>query len=114
VRLYELLVPYADLNAVAWPEVAMGAVARPLGVLASMLNMEEAAERHFEHAIALNDRLGARPWVAHAKHEYARMLLGRGDRLRAGELLSAALDTYRELEMEPWQARAEADLASIR
>lgn len=110
--LYNQLAPYADLNAVAWPEGATGAVARPLGVLASMLRMTEAAERHFNHAITVNNQIGARPWVAHTQHDHARMLIQRGEAShmeRARELLSAALDTYRELEMKPWVQRAEAD-----
>jgi DNA-binding SARP family transcriptional activator len=114
--LYDLLFPYADWNAVAWPEVAMGAVARPLGLLASMLGMDDAAERHFEAAIALNGRIGARPWVAHTEHDYARMLLRRGtqgDTTRAAELLRAARGVYEELGMTGWRAKATADLASL-
>ena len=43
------------------------------------------AEAHFEAALALNTRLGARTWLAHTSYEYARMLLGRrsGRRPRA-------------------------------
>jgi tetratricopeptide (TPR) repeat protein len=114
--LYHQLAPYADRNAVAWPEGATGAVARPLGVLASMLSMEETAENHFEDAIALNRRIGAGPWVAHTQHDFARMLLRRGapgDERRRAELLHAARSGFDELGMTAWQASAAADLASL-
>jgi hypothetical protein len=60
--------------------------------------------------------MGARPWVAHTQHDYARMLLARsqsGDRARARDLLATALETYRELGMEPWAERAESELAEV-
>ena len=59
----------------------------------------------------MNERMGARPWVAHTQAEHARMLLQRdadGDRERATELLSSARATYRELRMQGDLARAEA------
>jgi hypothetical protein len=52
--------------------------------------------------------MGARPWVSHTEHDYARMLLARNasaDRERALELIAAALTTYRELGMESWAER---------
>jgi len=52
----------------------------------------------------MNERMGAHPWVAHTKHDYARVLLARGaegDETRAVQLLGAALATARELAMEP-------------
>ena len=53
--------------------------------------------------------MGARPWLAHTQHDYARMLLARdapGDRERAELLLSEALATYRELGMPKASASA--------
>jgi len=52
----------------------------------------------------MNERMGARPWVAHTEHDYARVLLARGaegDETKAVELLGAVLVTARELGMEP-------------
>jgi len=66
------------------------------------------AQRHFEDALAMNERMGARPWLAHTQNDYARMLLARdgpGDRERAHDLLERALATYRELGMETYAAR---------
>ena len=98
--LYDLLLPYAALNAVAVPELALDSVSRPLGMLATLLGRFEDAARHFEEALRMNERMGARPWLAHAQEEYARMLLGRDegeDRERAEQLLSRAHATYDEL-----------------
>jgi hypothetical protein len=50
----------------------------------------------------MNQRMGARPWLAHTQHDYARTLIARndrGDRERANELLDHALATYHELGM---------------
>ena len=50
----------------------------------------------------MNERMGARPWVAHTQLEHARMLLrrdGDGDRRQAAELLARARATFRELGM---------------
>ena len=50
----------------------------------------------------------ARPWLAHAQHDLASMLLARGDRARASALLTEAVATYRELGMDAWATRAES------
>jgi hypothetical protein len=54
--------------------------------------------------------MGARPWLAHTQHDYARMLLvsGRGAGERALELVETALATYRDLGMEPYDVQASA------
>ena len=101
--LYDLLLPYAPLNAVAVPELALDSTSRPLGMLSTLLGRFEDAARHFEEALRMNERMGARPWLAHAQEEFARMLLRRDagdDRERAEELLSRAHATYQELGME--------------
>lgn len=60
------------------------------------------AAHHFEDALEINERIGARPWLAQTQHDYAQMLLARdapGDNKKAQLLLSQALATYRELGM---------------
>jgi tetratricopeptide (TPR) repeat protein len=107
--LYELLLPYASLHAVAVPEVALDATSRPLGILAAMMGRFEDAARHFEEALRMNARMGARPWVAHTEREYARMLAARGapgDRERGLELAGRALEGYRDLAMDSYAAEA--------
>ncbi len=69
------------------------------------------AEQHFDEALAMNARMGARPWLAQTQHDYARMLLARGasaDRSRAGRLLDDARSTYGELGMKAYEASAAA------
>jgi DNA-binding SARP family transcriptional activator/tetratricopeptide (TPR) repeat protein len=100
--LYRILVPYGSLNAVAVPELALDSTSRPLGILATVLGRFDDAARHFEEALRMNERMGARPWVAHTQADHARMLLRRNaerDRERAETLLSRAQATYRELGM---------------
>jgi tetratricopeptide (TPR) repeat protein len=107
--LYELLVPWAAFNAADWPEGIRGSASRYLGILATTTQRWEQAQLHFEDAAAMNATMGARPWLAHTKHDHARMLLARAhtrDREQARELLNQALGTYRELGMETHTARA--------
>jgi class 3 adenylate cyclase/tetratricopeptide (TPR) repeat protein len=109
--LYGLLLPWAQLNVADMGEGIRGSVSRYLGLLAATMKRWEEAERHFEDAVAMNARMGARPWLAHAQSDYAQMLLGRdgpGDRERAQELLGAAIATYRDLGMESYAAKARA------
>ena len=99
--LYRRLIPFDGLNVDTY-EVSTGAVARYLGLLARRTARLEEARHHFETAIAMNERMGARLWLAHTQRDYARLLLarnGRGDRPRAAELLKEARATYRDLGM---------------
>ena len=101
--LYTALLPYAAFNAADVPEAARGSVARHLGILATTTRRWEDAERHFEAALTMNERLRARPWLARTQNEYARMLLMRNERgrhQRAQELLNAARATYRAIGMD--------------
>ena len=107
--LHTLLAPHRHLNAVAAGEIALGSVARYLGILASATSRWDAAEKDFGDALAMNRRMGARPWVAHTQEDYARMLLARGetgDAEKAEQLLHDAIATYRELRMTAGLERA--------
>jgi DNA-binding SARP family transcriptional activator/class 3 adenylate cyclase/tetratricopeptide (TPR) repeat protein len=109
--LYRLLLPWAALNAVDQAEGIRGSVARYLALLATTTERWDEAERHFEDALAMNARMGARPWLAHTANDYARTLHARntrGDRERAQALLDSALGTYRELGMDSYAAAATA------
>ena len=106
--LYPLLLPYAERNANGEGELSLGAVSRYLGLLAAALVNTNDAIRHFEHALELNSRMEALPWLAHTQLDYGDTLLvqgGAGDRARAQELRSAALAGFRELGMKPHAAR---------
>jgi tetratricopeptide (TPR) repeat protein len=105
--LYELLLPYAERVAVSYPEISLGPVSRFLGLLASATGRLDDAERHFRQAMQLSARISARPSLAHAQEDYARMLLARGERgdvTKASELADEAVSAYRELGMDPWAA----------
>jgi class 3 adenylate cyclase len=102
--LYEQLLPYAGHNVVdLGAAVCRGSVSHYLGLLAATMERWEDAEKHFEEALEMNERMGARPLVAWTQHEYADMLLRRGqpgDRERALELLAQALDSAQEMGMK--------------
>jgi DNA-binding SARP family transcriptional activator len=114
--LYELLLPYGSLNAVAVPELTLDSASRPLGLLATQLGRFDDAAGHFEEAIQMNEKMGARPGLAHTQADLGRMLLRRnsqGDAQRAHEHLSRALATYHELDMQPDAANTSRTLASV-
>jgi eukaryotic-like serine/threonine-protein kinase len=97
---YELLRPFGHLNAYAQMEIGRGAVGRNLGSLATLLGRYQEAEIHFRSAAEMNARMGAWPWLARTREDWARMLVDRGDaRDRAQELFDAALTAYRQLGM---------------
>ncbi len=108
--LYEIMLPYADRQiVVANGAGLLGSAAYLLGELAATMSHWEDAERHFEHALAFNERIHARPWFARTCHEYARMLHERGaagDDAKASDLLTKALATFDELGMKKDLERA--------
>jgi hypothetical protein len=101
--LYEMLLPYADRNVATTAYVCCGSVSRSLGLLAGVMRRWEDAVGHFDDAVGMNTRMGARPWVARTQHDYGAMLLTRGapgDGERARALLNEARDTARALGMK--------------
>jgi DNA-binding SARP family transcriptional activator len=98
--LYELLQPWAHLHAANPAEGIRGSISRSLGLLAAAAGQLSHAEGHFDHALETNARAGLRPWLAETEHDYASMLLERGDpgdEERAGLLRSSAQATADEL-----------------
>jgi predicted ATPase/DNA-binding CsgD family transcriptional regulator len=86
-----------------------GAADRYLGMLAGVLGDWERAEAHFEAALELNTRLGARTWLAHTYFEYARMLFSRSaarDRSRATALLGEAVSLAEGIGLRSITSRA--------
>jgi hypothetical protein len=76
--------------------------------LASIRAQWDAAEAHFEHALELNGRMGAIPWLAHTRVQYSRQLLRRGRREdveRAGRLLDEAVAVARQHGMHGLRSR---------
>jgi len=98
--VYEELLPFEGRNVIAGEAVVCyGPADRFLGVLACQTGDGDAALRHLETALALNERLGAATWLAHTRFELARLLLSRGDDLRARALLDAAEAAAQRLGM---------------
>jgi DNA-binding CsgD family transcriptional regulator len=112
--LYQCFTPYEGYNILVGPTaVSYGAAARYLGMLAATMVRWEDAQRHFEDALAMNARMGARPWLAHTQYQYAIMFLTRsqpGDGEQATSLLDKALITARELGMPALEKRLIARL----
>jgi len=62
--LYEHLLPYAHRYVVLSAAVCLDSASRYLGLLAGTMGRWEEATRHLKTAIAMNGRIGARPWLA--------------------------------------------------
>jgi tetratricopeptide (TPR) repeat protein len=115
-RLYQLLAPFAERNAIPLSTVPFGPVALRLGMLAALLGRWEEAERHFEAAMERCGRLGARAVTARVLYERSRMLLARGaggDQARAVELLAQAEVICRELDLPGISDRVAVLTASV-
>jgi DNA-binding CsgD family transcriptional regulator len=108
--LYQAMLPYAGRNIVLGTGIACcGAADRYLGLLSATMGRWSEAQQHFENALAMNEHIGARPALAHTRHDYAAMLLARseaGDRERAVALLKTSLESAREIGMLALEERA--------
>lgn len=114
-QAYDLLLPYADLPAVAGLAiVCLGSTERTLGVAAGTLGHHDLAVGHLERAVDANRRLDNRPLLAIARADLAAALLRRGDapagdRDRAAELLDQAIAEGASMglkgRVDTWDAR---------
>jgi tetratricopeptide (TPR) repeat protein len=91
-----MLAPFADRNATYLGMISLGSVAAFLGKLAALTGRFEEAASHFKRAIEFNERIGARPWLAEAQYEFARMLLTENS-LRDERRAFALLDSARKI-----------------
>src|SRR6185369_13953924 len=107
--LYSMLQPYSGRNLLAGTSIAcFGAADTLLGSLCAAMKQWTRAERHFVAALAMNERQGARPALAHTRYHYACMLLARhdaSDRQVAQALLEAAAHEAGVLGMRGLAAR---------
>jgi DNA-binding winged helix-turn-helix (wHTH) protein len=103
--LLRLLEPYADrFWGVGAGAVVLGHGGRYVGLLHATLGSVAAATRHFERAIAENERARALPWLAATQVDLARLLLapaqgGRDTRARGLALAEAARASATRLGM---------------
>ncbi|MGH7803398.1 MAG: hypothetical protein ACREQJ_03550, partial [Candidatus Binatia bacterium] len=100
--LYRLLLPYGRRIAVVTALSCWGAVALALGLLAAALGRLADAERHFEDALELHQKLAARPLVAVTLYAHARALVEGGTsaaRTRVADFLDRARGLAGEVGM---------------
>jgi AAA ATPase domain len=100
--LYELLLPFSDRNAISISTMPFGPVAMRLGMLAGLLERWDDVDPHFDYAVELCGRLGARAIKARVLLEHAQVLVARdgdGDRRRAVELLRESGDLCEQLDL---------------
>jgi DNA-binding CsgD family transcriptional regulator len=99
--LYRRLLPYAGQTANHPRTACYGAAALYLAMLAAATDDRQAAQRHFDAALALNRAMNAWPWLARTQYRYGAFLLGSagGDEqdrgrslLREAEQLAGRLD----------------------
>jgi hypothetical protein len=71
------------------------------------------AQSHYHQALALADELGMRPLVAHCHLGLGSLSLKLGMGDQAHTQISAAIASYRAMEMRFWLSQAEAALAEV-
>lgn len=115
--LYAMLTPYRDLIAAARPAiVGLGPVSTMLGRLAGVLGEWDAANLHFERAVIIAERMGARPWAARARVHWAEMLAhvgGAAERERGAAILEAGRAIATPLRMQELLGRVPAIAARL-
>jgi DNA-binding CsgD family transcriptional regulator len=110
--LYKRLQNYGDRGSVAGFSAGwFGAVARALGLLATMLKDFGAAERWFTQANVLHHKMNADPWIARTHYDLAVMYMTRdrtGDPAKVSQHRQIALDLANRLGMArlKWQIAA--------
>lgn len=72
----------------------------------------DAAETHYRQALALAERSGMRPLVAHCHLGLGKLYRHTGKRHDAQEYLRTTTAMYREMGMLFWLEKALAELAS--
>jgi tetratricopeptide (TPR) repeat protein len=97
--LYAMLRPYAHRSVmIGAGSASWGSVKRLLGRLAMLLERWDEAERWFEEARALHERMASPPLLARTSCDHAEMLLQRGgDPQRAAALLEHARKTAEQI-----------------
>jgi predicted ATPase/class 3 adenylate cyclase len=110
--VYDELHPFADQ--VIFPSVVVnGAVALPLGRLATMLGRYDDAEAHLDHARAIHERIGARYYLASTYLELGVLFAARGDAARARDHVAQSLALVDEHGFDGLRPRLQALQATL-
>ena len=102
-RVYALLLPYATFNTPNNMLFYEGSASHALGVIAASLGKHADAERHFEDALAMNERMGTRPHLARTYCVYAQHCAtreGKASQAKARDLTAKGLELAEGLGME--------------
>jgi hypothetical protein len=93
---------------IGYAAACLGSSSRSLALIAGALGRFETAVQHFEQALAMNERMGARPFVARGCVEYGELLLSgaRDDHARGLALLQRGLDEAERLSLPVVRDRA--------
>jgi tetratricopeptide (TPR) repeat protein len=88
---------------------------RLLGEIASLRDPPdiEQAECHYRQAFALADELEMRPLGGHCHLGLGRLYRRAAQRQQAHEHLAAATSMYREMDMQSWLHKAEAEMRQL-
>lgn len=101
LQLYDLLLPHAGRFVVAGGAVVVwGAVSHHLGLLAEATGNRAGAVAHFEEALAMHERLGARPWIAATKFALGAALSAGTDPDRGRRMLDEARALAADIGMD--------------
>jgi tetratricopeptide (TPR) repeat protein len=92
-----------------------GQLLRLLGDIAAHPDRFEVdtAEAHYRQALALAEKLGLRPLLAHCHLGLGKLSRHTGKREQAQEHLTAATAMYRDMDVRFWLAQAEAALKEL-
>jgi len=88
---------------------------RLLAEIAALRDPPEAeqAKRQYRDALALATQLGMRPLVAHCNLGLCKLYRQKGKREQAHEPLTTATTMYREMNMQFWLQKAEAEMRQL-
>lgn len=117
--LATLLSPYARRLIVVGPGiVCRGSVARVLGLLSAATGNWAAAERQFQAALSVHDRVNAKPLVARTRYDFGRALARKpGGPLHTGRVkttLDQAIEEAERLGLVRLAAQARAERAVLK
>ncbi|MGB2694066.1 MAG: AAA family ATPase [Dehalococcoidia bacterium] len=113
--LYDVVRRHPQGNVSAGNSASGGAIARNVGQLATVIGRWDDAERHFEAALDLNEKMGHLPALAFTRRDYGDMLLRRDahdDREKGQLLVQQALEAAQEMGMAKAMEDCERLLAS--